>query len=116
MTISSTGFPGESWGGQVKSLSAELSTIGRRAVGEAICAITLGEQRLPVNSNVDLTFTSRELSRVLLVPMDAVFQVEGRNYVYVVNNGRLQLREVQVGPATRRPSSSVAGCGKTKWS
>lgn len=95
--ITSTGFPGESWEGQVKSLSAELSTIGRRVVGEAICAITSGGQRLPVNSNTDLTFTSSQMTGVLLVPVDAVFQVEGRDYVYLVNDGRLALREVQVG-------------------
>ena len=46
---------------------------------------------------MDLTFTSRELHGVLLVPVDAVLQRENRNYVYVVEGGTLHLREVQIG-------------------
>lgn len=95
--ITSNGFPGERWEGKVVSLSAELTTVGKRVVGEAICTVLAGRYRLPVNSNVDLTFTSRELRDVLLAPVDAVFQSEGRNYVYVVSGGRLHRREVQVG-------------------
>jgi hypothetical protein len=52
-----------------------------------------------VNSNVDLTFTSYRLPEALLVPVDAVFQMDARSYVYVVESSRLRLREVQVGPS-----------------
>jgi multidrug resistance efflux pump len=97
--ITSNGFPGETWKGEVSSLSAELTTIGKRVVGEALCSIQEGRYRLPVNSNVDLTFTSREISGVLLAPVDSVFQIENRNYVYLVEDGKLHLREVQVGPS-----------------
>ncbi len=97
--ITSNGFPGESWQGKVKSLSAELTTIGKRVVGEALCSIDQGPSRLPVNSSVDLTFTSREVSEAQLAPIDAVSQTGGRSYIYVVSNGRLRRREVQVGPS-----------------
>jgi RND family efflux transporter MFP subunit len=97
--ITSNGFPGESWQGQVVSLSAELTSIGKRVVGEAVCSIDEGPSRLPVNSNVDLTFTSREVRDAQLAPIDAVFQTDGRSYVYVVSGGRLRRREVQVGPS-----------------
>jgi HlyD family secretion protein len=98
--ITSSGFPGERWQGKVLSLSAELSTVGKRVVGEALCSVADGQHRLPVNSNVDLTFTSSELRNVLLVPVDAVFQMEGRNYVYVLSGGRLHLRGVQAGASS----------------
>jgi HlyD family secretion protein len=97
--IASNGFPGETWHGAVVSLSAALTTVGRRIVGEAICSIDRGNYRLPVNSNVDLTFTSRELHNVLLLPVDAVVQRGVRNYVYTVNGGQLRLSEVKVGPS-----------------
>jgi len=98
--ITSNGFPGETWQGKVVSMSAELTTIGKRVVGEALCAVLEGRSRLPVNSNVDLTFTSREVHDVLLAPVDAVFQMDSRSYVYVVSGGRLHLREVQVGASS----------------
>jgi len=96
--ITSNGFPGETWQGKVTRLSAELTTIGKRVVGEALCSIDDGRYRLPANSSVDLIFTSRETRDALLVPVDAVLQMDNRNYVYVVGEGnRLHLREVQVG-------------------
>jgi HlyD family secretion protein len=95
--ITSNGFPGELWHGEVVSLSAELTTIGKRVVGEAVCSIRQGQSRLPVNSSVDLTFTSREIPNVLLVPIDAVLQRNNRSYVYVIKRGVLALQEVQVG-------------------
>jgi multidrug resistance efflux pump len=98
--ITSSGFPGEVWQGKVVSTAAELTTIGRRVVGEALCSVEEGLSHLPVNSNVDMTFTSREIRGVLLVPVDAVFQVEGRSYVYVVDGGRLHMREVHIGPSS----------------
>ena len=49
------------------------------------------------SSNVDLTFTSREIPGVLLVPIDAVVQKNNRNYVYLLKHGVLALQEVQVG-------------------
>jgi HlyD family secretion protein len=97
--ITSNGFPGETWQGNVTSLSAQLTTMGKRVVGEALCSVEEGRDPLPVNSNVDLTFTSRELHHVLLAPVEAVVQKDNRNYVYVVEAGVLRLREVQTGPS-----------------
>src|SRR5262249_27101470 len=95
--ITSNGFPGETWQGNVTSLSAQLTMLGKRVVGEALCSVEDGRDPLPLNSNVDLTFTSRELHHVLLVPVDAVLQKDNRNYVYAVEAGVLRLREVQTG-------------------
>lgn len=95
--ITSNGFPGEVWQGEVLSLSAELTTIGKRVVGEAICSVRQGDSRLPVSSSVDLTFTSREIPNVLLVPIDAVLQKNNRSYIYLIKRGVLTLQEVQVG-------------------
>jgi HlyD family secretion protein len=95
--ITSTGFPGETWTGRVLSLSPQLTTVGKRIVGQAICSLDDGRDQPPVNSNVDMTFTSGEMRGVLLVPVDAVFQSNNRNAVYVVSGGRLHFREVEVG-------------------
>lgn len=95
--ITSTGFPGVSWKGHVERVSAQLSTIGKRVVGEALCSIDNGHDPLPVNSNVDLTFTSREMRNVLLVPVDAVFQTDNHNVVYLLRGGRLYEQRVKVG-------------------
>ena len=100
LTITFNGLPGETWLGKVTSLSAELTTVGKRVVGEAVCSIENGRSRLPVNANVDLTFTSRELREVLLVPIDAVIQKDNRNYVYAVRRGLLALQDVQVGASS----------------
>ena len=63
----------------------------------AAAAVPAAQRRLPVNSNVDLTFTSSEISDALLVPVEALFQRDGRNYAYVVESGKLRVREVQIG-------------------
>jgi HlyD family secretion protein len=106
--MASNGFPGETWEGNVVSLSAVLTTVGKRIVGEAVCSINKDRARLPVNSNVDLTFTSRELHNVLLVPVDAVLQKGGRSYVYALRGGELHLTEVRVG-ASNADSVVVTG-------
>jgi HlyD family secretion protein len=95
--ITSTGFPGVSWKGRVERVPAQLTTIGKRVVGEALCSIENGHDPLPVNSNVDLTFTSREIRDVLLIPVDAVFQADNHNVVYMLRGGRLYEQRVEVG-------------------
>lgn len=95
--ITSTGFPGQAWQGKISWISAELSTMGKRIVGQALCSVEGSRDPLPVNSNVDLTFTSREMKGVLLVPVDAVYQTDNHNSVYLVKSGRLHQQPVQVG-------------------
>ncbi len=107
--ITSIGFPGVVWHGRVERLSAQLTTLGKRIVGDALCSIDNGDDPLPVNSNVDLTFTSRELRNVLLIPVDAVFQTDNHNIVYVVHEGRLLERRVEVGASNANSIVVLSG-------
>jgi HlyD family secretion protein len=95
--ITSIGFPGVVWKGRVERLSAQLTTLGKRIVGEALCSIDTGDDPLPVNSNVDLTFTGREMKGVLLVPVDAVYQTDNHNVVYLLRGGKLTEQRIRVG-------------------
>jgi HlyD family secretion protein len=110
--IASTGFPGETWQGRVKWISAELSTVGKRIVGQALCSVEDGRDPLPINSNVDLTFTSREMKGVLLIPVDAVYQTDSHNSVYLVKSDRLYQQTVEVGASNADSIVILKGLAK----
>jgi len=47
--------------------------------------------------DVDIRILKDEANDVVLVPDDSVFQLDGQNYVFVIENGRAVLRMVEIG-------------------
>ncbi len=56
-----------------------------------------GELRITPGMSVDVTFTTQEERDVLAVPREAVFGDNGKDYVWVIEDGRAVLREITTG-------------------
>ncbi|RKD30628.1 efflux RND transporter periplasmic adaptor subunit [Thermohalobacter berrensis] len=52
---------------------------------------------LRVGYELDVNFLINKKEDVLLLPQSAVFEDEGVNYVFVIENGKAKLREVEIG-------------------
>jgi hypothetical protein len=65
-------------------------------VGEVTCTVDNQDLRLLPNVNVGVTIITAEQSHVLTVAREAVRMDDTKPYVYLVEDGRLKRREVQV--------------------
>jgi HlyD family secretion protein len=90
-------LPGRTWTGRTESLPRQVVARGARNVGEVLCSISNDQMQLIPNTTVDVHIMLQMRPQVLTVPRGAV-EIDGpRRYVYTINNGRLQRREVKVG-------------------
>jgi multidrug efflux pump subunit AcrA (membrane-fusion protein) len=61
-----------------------------------------GDQRMLPDMSAKAAFLEREVAEserkpVLAVPMAAIFEVDGRQHVYVIEDGKARLRSVDLG-------------------
>jgi HlyD family secretion protein len=89
-------MPGRIWDGTVSSVPSTVKLRGSRNVGEVTCAVDNRDHRLLPNVNVGVTVITAEKSDVLTLSREAVRNDDSQPYVYVVVDGRLQRRNVQV--------------------
>ena len=80
----------------VSSVPSTVKLRGSRNVGEVTCAVDNRDHRLLPNVNVGVTVITAEKSDVLTLSREAVRNDDSQPYVYVVVDGRLQRRNVQV--------------------
>jgi membrane fusion protein (multidrug efflux system) len=99
-------YPGERFIGELTSVGARIDTVSRSFNARATIANPDG--RLPADAfmRVTLVLTARE---GVLAPEEAVVAEGGRNYVYVVRDGRAERREVEVGLRSEGAAEIVAG-------
>jgi RND family efflux transporter MFP subunit len=97
--------PGASWKGRVERLPSEVQALGTRNVGLVECTIANDGRLLP-NINVNVEIITQRTEAALTAPKEAVFTEPGaagkpeQRYVYVVEGGRLQRRNVATGAST----------------
>lgn len=96
VTIRISSLPGESFEGTVVRLAAELDPSARTLGLEA--EISNRDGRLKPGMLARLEIPRRRLPEALLVPLDAVVDLEDRRVVYVVEGGEAARREVVAGP------------------
>jgi HlyD family secretion protein len=89
-------MPDRIWDGTVNSVPSTVKLHGSRNVGEVTCAVDNHDLRLLPNVNVGVTIITAEKNDVLTLSREAVRNDDSQPYVYVVANGRLQRRNVQV--------------------
>jgi len=89
-------LPDRTWRGSVSTIPATVKLRGSRNVGEVTCTVDNQDLRLLPNINVGVTVITAERSQVLTVAREAVRMDDTKPYVYLVEDGVLQRREVQV--------------------
>jgi membrane fusion protein (multidrug efflux system) len=93
-------FPGRSFAGKVSSIDSRVDMNTRSVTVRALLANEDGALRPGMFLNVSLANDERE---ALVIPEEALTPEAERQYVFVVNDGRAERREVRIGG--RRPGS-----------
>jgi len=90
-------MPNRKWTATVTSVPTTVIPRGTRSVGEVICALTNGDQKLLPNVNVNVTIVTAEKSDAIVVSREAVMLDSGKRFVYRIENGKLKRTEVTTG-------------------
>ena len=96
VTIEVSSLPGERFEGKVVRLAAELDPAARTLGLEA--ELSNRDGRLMPGMLARLEIPRRQIPDALVVPLDAVVDLEDRRVVYVVVGGAAERREVAPGP------------------
>jgi HlyD family secretion protein len=88
--------PGRTWNGSVSSIPATVKLRGARNVGEVTCTVDNHDLRLLPNVNVGVTVVTAEHSGVLTLLREAIRMDDAKPYVFLVEDGVLKRREVEV--------------------
>jgi HlyD family secretion protein len=91
--------PDRVWTGKTEVLPKQVVNRGTRSVGELICSVSNDRLDLLPNTTVDVRIQVGERPNVLAVPRGAVFIDGNKRYVFRVENGRINRRDIQVGVA-----------------
>lgn len=97
--ISWDGKPGVEWEGEVERLPSQVVALGARQVGEVVCRIENAEG-LPVGANVNVEIRSKIVSNALTIPRECVRRRNGEAGVFVLEDGRLHWRTIQLGASS----------------
>ena len=89
-------LPDRTWRGSVSTIPSTVKLRGSRNVGEVTCTVDNQDLRLLPNINVGVTVITAERSQVLTLAREAVRMDDTKPYVYLVEDGVLKRREVQV--------------------
>jgi HlyD family secretion protein len=91
------GLPGREWRGQVEKLPSEIKELNSRRVGEVTCTLDNPGQELLPNMNLDAEILTETRESALVVPREAVFGNGAARHVFLVRDGMLLRRPVEVG-------------------
>lgn len=89
--------PQERWRGKVRRLPAQVSELGTRSVAQVLCSIDDPAGMLLPNINVDVEIETRPGAPVKSLPRGVVFLDGSREYVWMVQSGKLARHTVQTG-------------------
>ena len=94
-TISAPAYPGESFAGKVASISPSADARSHTFTMKVVPDNTDGKLKSGMYTEVKVT--AEERASALLVPRDAITQRGGKDVVFVVADGRAEMREVVTG-------------------
>lgn len=94
-TIATPAYPGQTFPGKVSSISPAADSRSHTFVLKVVPDNSSGKLR--VGMYAEMKITAEERSGALLVPRDAVTQRAGKDVVFVIVDGKAQMREVVQG-------------------
>lgn len=90
-------IPGRAWEGTLTTLPTVVTTVGTRTVGEVTCEIANPDHKLLPNVNVNVDIITARHPDALTVAREAVRELDGKRFVYVIAHDKLRSQEVQTG-------------------
>ncbi len=100
--LTADAFPDQSWICRVDLLPTEVIEEGSRRVGKARCAVDVaaskgGVEHLIPNLTVDVAIVVDRVKGVVSLPREAVVRADGRELVWVAEQGLAHRKPVEVG-------------------
>jgi HlyD family secretion protein len=89
--------PGRTWEGTLVRVPTSVTMVGTRTVGEITSEIDNSDRKLLPNVNVNVSIISARHDNALTVSREAVHDLDGKRYVYKINDDKIQAQEVQTG-------------------
>lgn len=90
-------IPGRTWDGTLTRVPTSVTMVGTRTVGEITSEIDNSDRKLLPNVNVNVSIISARHDNALTVSREAVHDVEGKRYVYKIEDEKILAQEVQTG-------------------
>jgi len=89
--------PGRIWEGTLTRVPTSVTMVGTRTVGEITSEIDNTDRKLLPNVNVNVAIISARHDNALTVSREAVHDIEGKRYLYKIDDDKIQAQEVQTG-------------------
>jgi HlyD family secretion protein len=90
-------IPGRTWEGSLTRVPTSVTMVGTRTVGEITSEIDNSDRKLLPNVNVNVSIISARHDNALTVSREAVHDVDGKRYVYKIEEEKILAQEVQTG-------------------
>jgi HlyD family secretion protein len=90
-------MPGRTWDGSLTRVPTSVTMVGTRTVGEITSEIDNSDRKLLPNVNVNVSIISARHDNALTVSREAVHDVDGKRYVYKIEDDKILAQEVQTG-------------------
>ncbi|HEX9254775.1 MAG TPA: efflux RND transporter periplasmic adaptor subunit [Candidatus Angelobacter sp.] len=89
--------PGRTWEGTLTRVPTSVTMAGTRTVGEITSEIDNTDRKLLPNVNVNVSIISARHDNALTVSREAVHDLDGKRYLYKIDDDKIQAQEVQTG-------------------
>jgi HlyD family secretion protein len=89
--------PGRTWEGSLVRVPTSVTMVGTRTVGEITSEIDNTDRKLLPNVNVNVSIIAARHDNALTVAREAVHDLDGKRYVYVIAEDKIKAQEVQTG-------------------
>src|SRR5437868_1662493 len=89
--------PGRTWEGTLTRVPTSVTMVGTRTVGEITSEIDNTDRKLLPNVNVNVAIISARHDNALTVSREAVHDLDGKRYLYKIDDDKIQAQEVQTG-------------------
>jgi HlyD family secretion protein len=100
------------WDSTVTEVPTVIKQHGARNVGEVVCIVGNGDQKLLPNVNVGVTIITGEHANVLAVPREAIHLADGQTFVYEIENDELRRRDVKTAISNLTSVEITSGLGE----
>jgi HlyD family secretion protein len=95
VTLTWDAIPGRSWEGTVTRIPSTVILRGTRNVGEVVAEVDNRDRKLLPNINVSVLITTVKHDNTLTVSREAVYQDNGKRYIYRIQDKELKRVEVE---------------------
>lgn len=90
-------IPGRTWEGTLTRVPTSVTMVGTRTVGEITSEVDNTDRKLLPNVNVNVAIISARHDNALTVSREAVHDLDGKRYLYKIDDDKIQAQEVQTG-------------------